>query len=279
MSVYWQLIRPGLLLAVLFAMAVAAFTAAEPPSYIRLANAMLGTALLIAGATAMNQLMEQRQDALMTRTASRPLPSTRLSSRQAAIFAVIVTLAGISWLLATEPLAVTTLATLGWSIYVLVYTPLKRASAWHAPIGALAGAIPVLIGTATTNEIFTPISLTLFGIVFFWQLSHTAAIGWIYRTQYDNSQMKVAAVIDPSGRLAGWLAVFGATGTLLASLFPATQFMVSWPYLVTVLSLGLAHTAYSVKFLTKPTDTNAKTLWWASLIYLPILLASLLTMR
>jgi heme o synthase len=279
MSVYWQLIRPGLLSAVLFSMAVAALTAAEPPSCVRLAHAMLGTALLIAGATAMNQLMERRQDALMMRTASRPLPSTRLGTRQATIFAAVVSLAGIVWLSATEPLAVTMLATLGWCVYVLIYTPLKRVSAWHTPIGALAGAMPVLIGTATTNQIFTAISLTLFGVVFFWQLSHTAAIGWIYRDQYANSRMKVAAVVDPSGRLAGWQAVVGAMGMLLASLYPATRFMVNWPCLVTVLSLGLAHVAYSVKFLARPTDTNARQLWWVSLVCLPVLLILLLAMR
>jgi heme o synthase len=279
MSVYWQLIRPGLLLAVLFSMATAALTAPEPPPGMRLVHAMLGTALLIAGATAMNQLMERRQDAVMPRTVSRPLPSNRLHTGQAAIFAVMASLGGVIWLLVVGLLNVALLAVLNWCIYVLIYTPLKRVSIWHVPVGALAGAIPVLLGTATTDAIFAPVSLTLFGIVFFWQFPHTAAIGWIYRNQYVDSRMKVAAVVDPSGPLCGWMAVLGSTGALIASLCPATQPAVGWPYLASALLAGLVQTVSAVKFLKESTDKNAHVLWWVSLVYLPVLLALLLFVR
>lgn len=212
----------------------------------------------------------------MTRTASRPLPSGRLSMRQVAVFGVAASLAGIGWLSAAEPPAVAILAAISWSIYVLLYTPLKRMSVWHTPVGALAGAMPVLIGTAITDAIFTPVSVTLFSVIFFWQFPHTAAIGWIYRSQYASGQLKVATVVDPSGRLAGSLAVFGAIGTLLASLFPATQFAVGWVYIMTALTLGLVQAASAARFLARPTDANARILWWTSLVYLPLLLMLLL---
>jgi protoheme IX farnesyltransferase len=272
MSPYWRLIRPGLLLTVLFSMAVAALTATQPPPLARLVDAMLGAALLIAGATAMNQLIERRLDAAMKRTALRPLPSNCLSARQAAMFAAIASLAGVGVLAALESSVVTFLAVLSWVIYVLIYTPLKLASVWHMPIGAIAGAIPVLLGAATADAAFTRTSLALFGIVFFWQFPHTAAIGWIYRDEYASGEMKVAAVVDPSGRLAGRLALFGAAGLLLASLVPTASPL----YLVIALSLGLAHVALAAKFLARTTDANARALWRMSLVHLPVLLTSLL---
>jgi heme o synthase len=274
--IYWRLIRPGLLLAVLFSMAIAALSAAEPPPWTRLTHALLGTALLIAGATAMNQLLEQRQDAKMKRTASRPLPSGQATARQVAMFALLSSLAGVGYLAALEPPLVTLLAALSWCIYVLIYTPLKRTSVWHTPVGAVAGAIPVLIGTATANAAFTPVSLALLGIVFFWQFPHTAAIGWIYRDEYARGAVKVAAVVDPSGRIAGRLAVVGATGLLLASLLPAILSTIGWPYVAIALSLGPAHLAIAAKFLAEPIDASARALWRISLVHLPALLTALL---
>ena len=168
----------------------------------------------------------------------------------------------------------TILAASSWIIYVLIYTPLKRASVWHIPVGALAGAMPVLLGAATAGAIFTPALAGSFGVVFFWQFPHTAAIGWIYRDQYAHGAMKVAAVVDPSGRLAGRLALAGAAGLLIASLIPATLSTVGWPYVVVALFLGIVHAVIAARFLRKPTDTNALALWRMSLVHLPVLLAA-----
>jgi heme o synthase len=275
MNAYWRLIRPGLLTTVLFSMTVAALATAEPPPLARLVCGLLGVAWLIAGASAMNQLVERRLDAAMERTSLRPLPTGRLTTRQAAIFAVCASALGVGWLTLMEPPVVTLLASLGWMIYVLIYTPLKRRSVWHMPLGAVAGAIPVLLGAAVAGAVFTPTSLTLAGIVFFWQFPHTAAIGWIYRDQYARAEMKVAAVADPSGRLAGRLALFGATGLLLASLVPVARLAVGWPYLMIALLLGATHVALAARFLAHRTDARARALWRMSLVHLPVLLASL----
>jgi heme o synthase len=276
MSNYWRLIRPGVLLTVLFSTTVAALATADPPSSARLIHSLLGVALLIAGASAMNQLIERRCDGAMERTASRPLPTGRMTIWHAAVFATIASLVGIGYLAMIEPPGATFLAATSWILYVLVYTPLKRISVWHTPVGAVAGAIPVLLGAATAHAIFTPISLSLFGVVFFWQLPHTAAIGWIYREEYARGDVKVAAVVDPSGQLAGCLAILGAAGLLLASLVPATRSTVGWPYVAVALSLGLAHLAFAARFFSRPTDARARALWRMSLVHLPVLLVALL---
>ncbi len=277
MSTYLRLIRPGLLATVLLAMAIAALTAGQQtPPWPRLMHAIFGAALLIAGASAMNQVLEQRQDAKMARTASRPLPSGRLTSRQVTVFAVLLSIAGIAYLAGFATPTVTLLAASSWAVYVLFYTPLKRASVWQTPVGALAGATPVLLGAATADAIFTPLSLVLFGIVFFWQFPHTVSIGWIYREQYARAEVKVAAVVDPSGKLAGKLAVFGASCLLPISLIPVMLSIAGWPYGLVALALGLTDLAIAVRFLGKPADAIAQNLRRMSLVHLPILLISLL---
>jgi heme o synthase len=276
MNIYWRLIRPGLLLTVLFSMAVAALSAPQPPPWPRLIHALLGTGLLIGGASAMNQLAERRRDVRMARTAARPLPSGRATPRQAAVFTALASLTGIAYLTAFQPPAVMLLAALSWGIYVLLYTPLKCTSVWHVPLGAAAGALPVLMGAAAAGSALAPVPLALFGIVFFWQFPHTAAIGWIYRDEYARAGVKVAAVADPSGRLAGRLALAGAAGLLPVSLVPSLLAAAAWPYAVIALALGSFHLAFAAKFLRRPADANARLLWRVSLIHLPALLASLL---
>ena len=224
----------------------------------------------------MNQILEQQRDAKMARTASRPLPSGRLTSRQVRVFAVLLSIAGIAYLAGFATPTVTILAAASWAVYVLIYTPLKRVSVWQTPVGALAGATPVLLGAATADAIFAPLSLVLLGIVFFWQFPHTASIGWIYRQQYARAEVKVAAVVDPSGKLSGKLAVFGASCLLPISLIPTMLSITGWPYGLIALSLGVADLAVAARFLVKPDDATARTLQRVSLVHLPALLIALL---
>ena len=90
-----------------------------------------------------------------------------------------------------------------------IYTPLKSRSVWQTPIGAVAGAMPVLLGAAAVGALARPVAWTLFGVVFFWQFPHSMAIAWLYREQFALAEVKLATVVDPSGRAAGWLAVGG----------------------------------------------------------------------
>ncbi|MBN1855271.1 MAG: protoheme IX farnesyltransferase [Pirellulales bacterium] len=261
---------------VLVTMAIPALLVDQLSPGFQLIHALLGTGLLISGATAANQLIEKRWDAKMARTASRPLPSGRVTTRQVAIFAALGSLAGIGYLAVLQPVTLTFLATLSWVIYVLIYTLLKRKSVWHIPLGAVAGAMPVLLGAATASAAFAPLSLTLFSVVFFWQFPHTTAVGWLYREQYACGAIKVAAVVDPSGRLAGRLALLGALGLLLASLAPTMLSPASWTYFAVALSLGLAHLVLAARFRGEPNDANARALWQMSLVHLPLLLTFLL---
>ncbi len=273
---YWRLIRPGLLATVLFSMLVATVTAGqEIPPWPLTANSLAGTAMVVAGAVALNQLLERRFDARMARTAGRPLPAGHLTARQVAYFGVLCSAAGVVYLSVLTPLPVALLAVLSWALYVLVYTPLKRRTLLQTPLGAVAGAIPVLLGAATAEAIWMPVAWVLFGVVFFWQFPHTMAIAWIYRQQYAAAEMKVATVVDPSGRLAGRLALAGAVCLLPVSLIPWMLLPTGWTFGVVALLSGLGHVVFAARFASRPDDVAARALLRVSLIHLPLLLSAL----
>ena len=137
---YWRLMRPRIVALVLLAMAVSAWMTAEPrPCWPEVIHALVGAALVIAGAIALNQRLECQGDAKMPRTAGRPLPAGRLSRRQVTVFGLTTTALGLTYLaLAANP-TLTLLAAIGWLVYVAIYTPLKTRSIWQTPIGAAAG--------------------------------------------------------------------------------------------------------------------------------------------
>lgn len=276
MSHYRRLVRPGLLATILLSMLVAAVTTGpEVPPWPLLVHSLVGTGMVVAGAIAMNQLVERRSDARMDRTARRPLPANHLTTRQVARFGVLCSAVGVVYLVELAPLGVALWALLSWALYVMVYTPLKRKTLLQTPIGAVAGAVPVLLGAAAADAIAAPMTWALFAIVFFWQFPHTMAIAWLYRRQYAAGGVKVATVVDPSGRLAGGLALLGIAGLLAASLVPWVLLPAEWPFGIMALLSGLAHLALAARFAWCRHDATARALWRVSLLHLPLLLLTL----
>ena len=156
----------------------------------------------------------------MDRTVGRPLPSGRLSDRQVTRFGLLATAAGFALLVVWDDPVLMALAAISWLIYVCAYTPLKSRTAWQTPVGALAGAMPVLLGSTAVGRPGSSLAFALFGVVFLWQFPHAMAIAWLYRRQFALAEVKVASVVDPSGRTAGWLAAAAAAALLPMSLVP-----------------------------------------------------------
>ena len=277
MKDYWQLVRPRIVVMVLFSMAVAACVSGEAtPPVAEIVHALAGTALVIAGAVALNQRLETRGDARMPRTAGRPIPAGRLSGPQATGFALALSAAGIVYLLAASHPGVLALAVASWVMYVCIYTPLKSRTVWQTPVGAVAGAMPVLIGAAVARAPMSPMAVTLFLVVCLWQLPHAMAIAWLYREEFARAEVKLATVVDPSGRTAGVAAVVGSVALMFVILIPWKLGAAGWPYAVAALLLGHAYMACSFGFFPRRTDSSARRLLWASLVYLPALFAALL---
>ncbi len=273
---YWDLARPRIVGMVLFTMLVAALVAGpRVPPWDSVLHAVLGVGLAIAGAIALNQRLERSGDARMTRTALRPVPSGRLTLRQATAFGIGASAAGLVYLGLLADWPVLLLAAASWAVYICLYTPMKMFTAWQTPIGAVAGAMPALVGAAAAGAPASPTGLALFGVVYFWQFPHAMAIAWLYRDQFRRADVKVATVVDASGRTAGRLAVLGAICLLPVSLVPSLFGPAGWGYGACALLLGLGYLACSARLLRRPDDGSARLLLRGSFVYLPVVLIAL----
>ena len=187
----------------------------------RMVQAVAGTALVAGGAAVLNQVYERDTDALMRRTRLRPLPDGRVSPADARVFGVVLAAAGLAMLAARSTLLAALLAAATLVVYLVVYTPMKRRSPVATLIGAVPGALPPLIGWTAANGRHWLGGLTLFSIVFLWQIPHFMAIAWLYRDDYGKAGFPMLPVIEPDGRKTGRQAVAYAAALLPVSLVPS----------------------------------------------------------
>jgi protoheme IX farnesyltransferase len=274
---YWLLIRPRIVGLVLFTLVITAVVTGGPASsWVTIAHAVVGSTLVIMGAIASNARLERTSDAKMIRTARRPLPAGRLTDRQVTRFAAISSLAGIVYLALLVNGWIVALAAASWLIYVWVYTPLKLFTAWQTPIGAVAGAMPVLLGSAAVGDPLNPTALALFGMVYFWQFPHAMAIAWLYRHDFAAADLRVATVVDPSGRSAGRMSLWGAAVLLPIGVVPSLVGMVGWGYGAVALAVGLSYLIPAVLFFLRRDDRSARGLLVASFAYIPLVFVAIL---
>lgn len=231
-----------------------------------------GTALVACGAAALNQLIEREYDAKMLRTQDRPLPSGRMRPETVRIFGVACALLGLSQLaLGANPMSAAiggiTLAT-----YLFIYTPLKRVSWMNTLVGAVPGALPPMIGWAAAQGELTSAGWSLFGIILFWQIPHFLAIAWLYRDEYAKAGFVMLPNVDPTGHRTGRLAVGYTAGLFGVSLLPIVYGMVGATYLFGVAFLSGIFLAQAIQFSRKLQLSDARHLFYWSIIYLPILL-------
>jgi protoheme IX farnesyltransferase len=143
-------------------------------------------------------------------------------------------------------------------------------------VGAVAGAMPVLMGWSAVEGRFGLAVATLFVIVFLWQFPHFMAIAWIYRRQYAAAGMQMLSVVDPTGRRAGVQAVLAALALVPVSALPAVVSFAGPAYFFAALVLSLGQLACAAWFLLRMNEDSARLLLRASLVYLPALLAGLM---
>ena len=273
-GVICDLIKLRLTALVLATTLVGFYLAAPKPLQLGLLlSAMLGTFLLASGVAALNQLLEAQFDSKMLRTESRPLPSGRLHPDVALIFGGACSAAGLILLALRVNLVTSLLGALTLASYLFVYTPLKRKTTLNTLIGAIPGALPPLMGwTAATGAIEIG-GWSLFAILFFWQLPHFLAIAWLYRDDYARAGFVMLPVVDQEGKRTGRSSVSHTLGLLPISLFPFLLGISGRIYVVGALILGLFFLSRAIRFSRELTHENARRLFFASIIYLPLLLA------
>jgi protoheme IX farnesyltransferase len=244
-----------------------------PMTWALLLNALGGTALLAGGASALNQLLEREHDAKMRRTQDRPLPSGRLTPETVLIIGGTCGTMGLIWLALTVNVVTALLGALTLGSYLLVYTPLKRVTTLNTVIGAIPGALPPLMGwTAARGEIAGG-GWSLFAILCFWQLPHFLAIAWMYREDYAKAGFVMLPVVDPSGERTGRQALCHTLGLMPVSLCPFLLHLVGVSYVIGALVLGAGFVWFALQFSRDLTAPRARMLFYASVVYLPSLLA------
>ena len=234
-------------------------------------QAVAGTALVAGGAAALNQLYERDTDALMRRTRLRPLPDGRVAPADARIFGIALSVAGLVLLAARTNWLATGLALATILVYLIVYTPMKRRTSLATLVGAVPGALPVLIGWTASHGSIALGGATLFAIVFLWQIPHFMAIAWLYRDDYGKAGFPMLPVIDPQGRRAGRQAVLYAAALVPVSLVPTFAGISGTAYFVSALVLGVALLVLAVRFAATRSDGSARALFLGSITYLPLL--------
>ncbi len=241
-----------------------------------LTHTVLGTALVAGGASAINMFLERKLDALMYRTIRRPLPSGRLKPGNAIVFALVISVAGILYLYIFVNALTSVLSTITLLSYALLYTPLKTKTWLCTLVGAVPGALPVTMGWAAATGGLSWGAWALFSIVFFWQIPHFYAIGWMYREDYARAGFPMLPVLDASGRRTGRQASLYTVILILASVGPFLLGITGSLYLIGAVAMGLLFLAYGVRFMLDRSQTSARRLFFASIGYLPALLALLM---
>ena len=243
----------------------------DTSNVVRLVCTLAGTGLVAGGASAFNQVIERRPDALMRRTRLRPLPDGRLLPRESLVFATLMSVAGLAMLAAGANLLSAAVAFATLVTYAAIYTPLKLRSSFATVIGAIPGALPPVIGWTAARGDLSQGAWVLFGILFLWQLPHFLAIAWIYREDYERAGFPMLPVIEPDGRSTGHQAVLYCAALLPLSLAPTLIGMTGTGYFAGALAITLLFLALTMRFAWTRTIADARRLFFGSIIYLPIL--------
>jgi protoheme IX farnesyltransferase len=240
---------------------------------------LLGVGFLSAGSSALNHVLERDTDALMRRTADRPLPAGRLTPSWATAFGIALTMAGLLVLAARTNLLTSLVGAAAVAIYVFLYTPLKRVTSLATIVGAVPGALPPVMGWTAAGSGLDGGAWMLFGILFFWQLPHFLAIAWLYREDYARAGFPMLPVLDPDGRATARQSVLYGAALLPVSLLPTVAGLTGAPYFFGALALGAAFLASCVAFSLSATQRSARRLLMMSLLYLPAVLAAMVVDR
>jgi protoheme IX farnesyltransferase len=275
-TVISELFKARLTALVLLTTVVGYYLGARGPlAWAGMLHTLLGTGLLASGAAALNQFLEREHDARMERTEERPLPAGHLHPQTALLIGGAISILGMLYLAWQVNLLTSVLGAATLISYLFVYTPLKRVTTLNTVIGAIPGALPPLMGwTGATNQV-TAGGWALFAILFFWQLPHFYAIAWMYRDDYAKAGFAMLPVVDTSGERTGRQAVSHTLGLLTMSLGPVVFGVAGLIYGVGALLLGIGFLVLAMKFSRRLTRESARALFFASIIYLPLLLALL----
>jgi protoheme IX farnesyltransferase len=277
---YLELTKPRLSMLSVITTLVGYFATTPPWDAAVFWYLFIGTGLCAGGVAALNQWMERDTDALMKRTADRPIPSGKVATGSAFILGWGMSAVGLGILFfkVESFSALFALATI--VSYLAFYTPAKRFSRWSTEIGAIAGAFPPLIGWAASSTRENTLGWILFGILFFWQIPHFMAIAWIYRAEYATVRFPMLPVRDAAGGKVALWSLVNTFALVAVTAAPTFLGLTSNYYLGVTLVLGLWFIVRAIAFTrVAEREKTARKLFYASIIWLPLQLAALVADR
>jgi len=247
---------------------------------LRSVNAVLGTLLVASGTGALNQYVERRFDAQMRRTSRRPLAAGRLNPSAVLRFGIALSVLGTMYLAVSVNLIASLLALGTLSSYLLFYTPLKRKSSFCTLVGAVPGAMPPLIGWAAACGHLSFVAWILYSVLFLWQFPHFMAIAWMYREDYARAGYLVLPRDDRAKiRLVNWQTLLPLLLLVPVSLLPALTSKATTAYGIAAVLLGTGFLSYGARFALRKSNSSARQLLSASIIYLPSLFGVMMLLR
>ena len=266
------LVKPRIVSMVLLAMTVGYVLAAKGAfNWLHYVQTIGATMLVAMGTSLLNQYTERDTDGLMSRTRNRPLPAGRRRAGWVLFWGLAVSGVGVALLAwwinpLTAGVAVTVLVT-----YNLCYTPLKRVTPANTLVGAVAGALPPVLGWAAAAGDLGREAFALFLILFMWQPPHVLAIAWMYKDDYLAARLPMLPVVDPSGNSTRRQLVVYTLALIPVSLYPTMIGMAGPLYFYGALLLGLGLTWSMVVMVRAPSYQTARGLLRATVIYQPLL--------
>ncbi len=272
MAAFFELTKPRIAFMLVLTSAAGFYLGTTGPfNVVLFVNTLIGITLLAFGVATLNQYIERRSDALMERTARRPLPTNKVTAAEALTFGILQCVVSEIYLYFLVNGLTAALGLVVIVGYVFLYTPLKTRTSASTAIGAIPGAMPPLMGwTAASNEISIG-GWALFTLLFLWQFPHFLAIAWMYKEQYAKAGILMLPVVEPDGKITVRQIVMFTIMLLTVSLAPFFLGFAGVIYLIGAFGLGIWFLVESIRMYRSRTFEQARRLLMVSVIYLPLL--------
>jgi len=269
------MLKPGITLLV----AISSFTGyiiatrnSGTRSWIHMTASIVGVSLACIGASIGNQLYEHQRDKRMWRTMNRAITRQKLKPIEAGSIGLLCFIFGLAAMAICGQFMALWLTILAALIYLFIYTPLKRITCYSMFVGTIPGAMPPVIGyVAATHTIYIE-AWILFIIMVLWQIPHFLAIGWYYRQDYMRAELRVVSNIDRDGSKTSILILLSCLLLGTVSTIPFIINVCDMMYLITALIAATTFSLCGAVFSVYRTNTWAKVIFWASIIYLPVVM-------
>lgn len=279
-SDYWEMTKPRLSLMNVITAALGYFAAGPQISLSVFGTLLAGTAMGAFGAGVLNMWWERKEDALMARTADRPIAAGRVRPGVALAYGLALSFGGVGLLAFGVNLWASALTAATILLYILAYTPLKKVTPWATEVGSIPGALPPLIGWVAAGAGFSTLGWILFAFLFAWQIPHFMAICWTAREDYAEGGFEMLSKRDPSGLRVARKALVWTVLLIAVSFLPAGSHGLGWLFLVSTTLLGGYLLWRAIGFWRETSrDAAGRKLFFATIAYLPAYLMVLVVDR